>query len=136
MAKIRIARNAGWLGALAGIEIFVDGKKIGTVDNGETQDYEVENGQHEVYAKMGWDRSQKTELNIVEDETTVLKLTQYEYGTLILLISFGLQLLHILGKESLNFGLKDYLIVQALVILHPIYYFIKKRTVVLTEIDK
>jgi len=133
MTKIRIERNTGWISQLRGIDIYIDGVKIGTVNYGETQDYEVENGKHEVYAKLGWERSQKIELNIKENEITVLELTQYEYGTLILLIIFGLQALYILWKDALNFELKHYLILMVLVICHPVYYMKKNKSVVLRK---
>ena len=136
MPKIRIERNTGWIGQLRRIEIFIDGEKMGTVNDGETKDYEIEKGKHEVYAKLGWERSQKIELNIVESEITVLKLTLYKYGTLILLINIALLALSIVGKDTLNFEFKHYIILSAILILHPIYYMIKNKTVILTKINK
>ncbi|UMB60492.1 hypothetical protein MHL31_15595 [Lutibacter sp. A80] len=136
MSKIRIERNTGWIGQLARIEIYIDSEKVGTINTIETQEYEVENGKHKIHAKFGWDNSQKIELNIVKNEIIVLKLTQYKYGTLILLMAFGLQLLYMLGKDTLNFDLKYYYILSAILILHPVYYWIKKKSLVLKEIDK
>lgn len=112
----------------------MDGQKIGTLNHGETQEYAVRNGKHEVYAKLGWERSQKIELDITENEIIVLELTQYPYGTLILFIFFGLQFLYILGKDTLNFEFKYYLILMALIISHPVYYLLNNKSVVLTEI--
>ncbi|WP_299525120.1 hypothetical protein [Winogradskyella sp.] len=136
MGKIRIERHTGWIGQLVGIEIYIDGKKIGTINYGETQEYDVEYGKHEVYAKLGWERSKKIELNILESETKILKLTLYKYGILILLIVFGLQALYLITKDTLNLELKHYFIALAIVILHPLYYMLKKKTVLLTEIDE
>ncbi len=137
MPKIRIERNTGWMGQLVKIEIYIDDEKVGTINNDETQDYEVENGKHKVHAKFGWERSKKIELNVVENEITVLKLTQYKYGTLILLISFGLPpLINMLGKDTLHLELKHYFVLLVLLLLHPTYYMIKNKYLVLTEIDK
>ena len=136
MTKIRIERNTRWIGQLRGIEIYIDDVKIGTINDGETQDYEIEHGKHQVYAKFGWERSQNIEINSVENEITVLKLTPYKYGTLVLLIVIGLQAFYILGKDTLHFELKHYLILLAIVISHPLYYMIKNKSLVLTELSK
>lgn len=136
MSKIKIERNTGWIGQLVKIEIYIDGENVGAINTSETKEYEVENGKHEVQAKFGWEHSKKIELNIVKNEITVLKLTQYKYGTLILLIAFGLQLLYMLIKDSLYFDIKYYYILLLILILHPLYYWIKNKSLVLTEINK
>ena len=51
MTKIRIERNSEWNNKAREIRIYIDGKKVGTIDNGKTQEYEIESGKHEIYAK-------------------------------------------------------------------------------------
>ena len=138
MTKIRIERNSEWNNKAREIGIYIDGEKVGTINDGETQDYVVENGKHEIYAKIDWCRSQKIELNVAENETAILKLTGFKYGTWILPIIFGIMLLYFLGKYALNFDLNFLIWIMAITFLYPMYYitFGKNRYLILTERNK
>ena len=122
MTKIKIERNSEWNNKTREIGIYIDGEKVGTINDGETQDYAVENGKHEVYAKIDWCRSQKIELNVAENETTILKLTGFKYGTWFLLIILGIMLFYSLGKYALNFDLNFLIWIMAIAFLYPIYF--------------
>ncbi len=122
MTKIKIERNSEWNNKAREIGIYIDGEKVGTINDGETQDYAIENGEHEVYAKIDWCRSQKIKLNIAENETIILKLTGFKYGTWILRIFTGSMLMYCLGKYALNFDLNFLIWIMAISFLYPIYF--------------
>lgn len=122
MAKIIIERSSEWNNKAREIGIYIDRKKVGTINDGETQEYEVENGKHEVFAKIDWCSSQKIELNTIEDKPTVLKLTGFRYGAWILPICTGIMSIYFLGKYALKVDL-NFLIGFALIgFLYPLYY--------------
>ncbi len=100
MTKIIIKRNSEWNNKVREIGIYVDGEKVGTINDGETQEYEIESGKHEVFAKIDWCRSQKIELNTSENETVTLKLTGFKYGAWILPIMFGFMATYYLLTSS------------------------------------
>ncbi len=54
MTKIKIERNSEWNNKGREIGIYIDGEKVKTINEGETQDYAIENGKHEFYAKIDW----------------------------------------------------------------------------------
>ncbi|APG65018.1 hypothetical protein LPB136_06450 [Tenacibaculum todarodis] len=122
MTKIIIERSSEWNNKAREIGIYIDREKAGTINDGETQEYEVENGKHEIFAKIDWCRSQKIELNTIEGKPTVLKLTGFKYGAWILPICTGIMSFYFLGKYALKIDL-NFLIGFALIgFLYPLYY--------------
>jgi len=135
MTKIIIERNSEWNNKVREIGIYIDGEKVGTIDDGKTQEYEVESGKHEIYAKIDWCRSQKIELNTVENDLTTLKLTGFKYGTWILPIILGIMLIYFIGKYALNINLNFLIGLGVIGFLCPIYFitFGKNRYLILTD---
>jgi len=135
MRKIRVERNSEWNNKARAIGIYIDREKVGTINDGETQEYEVENGKHEIFAKIDWCRSQKIELNIAENETKTIKLSGFKYSKWILPALLGIMLFYYLGKYALNIDLNFLIWIMAIGFLYPIYYitFGKNRYLILTE---
>lgn len=135
MRKIRVERNSEWNNKARAIGIYIDGEKVGTINDGETQEYEVENGKHEIFAKIDWCRSQKVELNIAENETKTIKLGGFKYSKWILPALLEIMLFYYLGKYALNIDLNFLIWILAIGFLYPIYYitFGKNRYLILTE---
>lgn len=139
MPKIRVERDTNWTSGLRRIDIYIDGQKTGTINDGETKDFDVENGKHEIYVKLGWERSQKIELNTVENQITVFKLTQLNYLSWWLLVYIVTTFLYYLGKDTFNFKFYHYAILIVIPALCFTYYIIiikKNKQFVLNEIDK
>ena len=135
MRKIRVERNSEWNNKARAIGIYIDGEKVGTINDGETQEYEVENLKHEIFAKIDWCRSPKIELNIAENETKTIKLSGFKYSKWILPALLGIMLFYYLGKYALNIDLNFLIWIIAIGFLYPIYYitFGKNRYLILTE---
>ncbi|MFC7445284.1 hypothetical protein C7H62_0513 [Mesoflavibacter sp. HG96] len=135
MTKIRIERNSEWNNKARAIEIYINGEKVGTINDGETQEYEVENGEHEIFAKIDWCRSPKIKLNLTENETKTLKLSGFKYGKWILPTLLGIMLLYYLGKYALNTDLNFLIWIVVIGFLYPFYFltFGKNRYLILTE---
>jgi hypothetical protein len=77
-------------------QIFLDGKIIGAVANGQSMQFETTPGQHSIFAKVGWCRSK--EYSFIFNETINKELTVdiFKYGRWILPIiiaSVGLNLI-------------------------------------------
>ena len=49
MGKILLVRESNYAGAVANYKIFLDGKKIGKIENGGQLEIEIDNGNHEIY---------------------------------------------------------------------------------------
>ena len=135
MTKIIIKRSSEWNNKVRKIGIYVNREKVGTINNGETQEYEIESGKHEVFAKIDWCRSQKIELNTSENETVTLKLTGFKYGAWILPIMFGFMATYYLMAYLFDIKLIHIVLIPVIVILYPTYFitFGKNHYLILNE---
>lgn len=138
MTKIIIERNSEWNNKAREIGIYIDGEKVGTIDDGKTQEYNLEPGKHEIFAKVDWCSSQKIKLNTDDTTTTTLKLSGYKYGTWILPIILGIILTYSLGQYALNINLNFLIRLGAIGFLYPMYFmtFGKNRYLILTKKNK
>ncbi|WP_281847631.1 hypothetical protein [Olleya namhaensis] len=135
MTKISIQRHSEWNNKAREIGIYIDNKKVGVINDGDTQEYPTESGTHEVFAKIDWCRSQKIEINLNQDETKMLTLSGFKYGTWIMPILLGLLLLYYILTYVLNINAPFLMGLPAIAFLYPMYYITlgKNRYLTLTE---
>lgn len=62
------------------LPIYLDGKKIGMIKENQTLEIPVLPGNHEIFVKMDWSRSNKIVFNIAEGEQTHFKCTRSIQG--------------------------------------------------------
>ena len=75
MATIRIQRTNEYQNAIRKINIYIDGKKAGSIENGKTIDFSVETGSHTIVAKIDWCRSQELKLECKENSINSIQLS-------------------------------------------------------------
>ena len=122
MAKIRIERSSEWNNKGRKIGVYINDIKVGTVNDGETVEYEVESGVNEVCCKIDWCRSPKIKLNSVQNETKTLSLNGFKYGVYIIRITLGLLLLYYLLSYAFQLQVNFLIIVIAMGFLYPLYF--------------
>ena len=74
MAKIKLQRTSENKNRLREYQIYIDGQKIGTIANGETKEFETNNGQHSLVAKIDWSSSPELTLNFDNSQTKHLEV--------------------------------------------------------------
>ena len=52
--QITIERTTQWANGARPIEVYINNEKAGIIHDGETQQYDLEDGSNEVYAKIDW----------------------------------------------------------------------------------
>jgi hypothetical protein len=67
--KIILTRSKTYNAMLRKAAILVDGVKVGELGNGETLEFDVQPGAHEVRARMDWVHSAPLALNAVYGQT-------------------------------------------------------------------
>jgi len=65
---IKINRQSGYADKIRKYKVIVDNDYIGTINAGETKDFEVTSGKHTIYLKIDWCRSNKLDFNVSENE--------------------------------------------------------------------
>lgn len=122
MTKIIIERKSEWNNKAREIGIYIDGEKVGTIGDGEIQEYEVESGKHDVYTKIDWSRSQKIEFNMAENDIKTLKLTGFKYGAWILPIMLGFSVICYLLIYLFEIRFIHIVWIPTIVLLYPTYF--------------
>lgn len=69
MTKIIINRSSEFSNLIRSIDIYLGKTKIGELKNGESKEFEVEPGEHQLTAKIDWCRSNIIDFKIKNDET-------------------------------------------------------------------
>ncbi|MGK2862103.1 MAG: hypothetical protein ACSLE0_09235 [Chitinophagaceae bacterium] len=54
MATIILTRTSEYVNRLRDYGVYIDGKKVGTMANGETKEFNVSSGQHTLFTKIDW----------------------------------------------------------------------------------
>jgi len=71
MALLKIVRNPRSPDRFRAYQIFLDGKRISTIRNGQTKELSVSPGQHELSARIDWCGSNALRFTISEGEKPV-----------------------------------------------------------------
>lgn len=66
---IILKRNNQWANRIRKYKIILNNQKIGTISNDKEEFFEVKPGQHELFLKIDWTRSNKYQFTIKEGQT-------------------------------------------------------------------
>jgi hypothetical protein len=77
MATLRITRRSEYTNRLRGIQLYVDGKKMATIGNGETLDLELPAGDHILQAKIDWCSSPALPIKLEAYDTVSYQLESF-----------------------------------------------------------
>ncbi len=68
MNSIKISRDSGYADRIRDYKVICNSEVIGKIRNGETKVFEIAEGQHELYLKIDWCRSNKIKVNVGIEE--------------------------------------------------------------------
>jgi hypothetical protein len=93
--KIEISRSSMYVGKFTSYSVYFDGIKVGNIRDGETKPFFVSPGVHSVWLRISGFRSNRVQVDVVENETIHLLLERREHSGLRYwgsLVAFGLML--------------------------------------------
>ena len=89
--KIIINRKSEWINRARGFRLFIDGKEMGKLSNGSSEEYQVEPGKHILYCKIDWCSSREINTDVKDGQTLFLKarsgMKYYSLGYVFLILS-------------------------------------------------
>ena len=129
MSKIIISRPFEWLNQTASNNIYIDGKKVGTITPGETIHYDVMPGKHIVETKSLWSGgSHPIKVEVGSGENKVVELTGYKYIIFIpLIIGPIIGSLNHLAESLFNIEINTYHIIFGFLFVNLLYFFVIGR---------
>jgi hypothetical protein len=120
MATLKVIRTSEYNNKFRDFQIYVNGKKIGSIADGEEKLFEVTSGVHNIRAKIDWCSSPQISININQDDIKTLKVAGYKYGKWIMPASLCLIVLHLILSNFFDFPYLQYLIFASFSLL--VYY--------------
>lgn len=133
MATIRLTRTSEYVNRLRDYGIYIDGKKIGVIANGETKEFTVSTGQHSIVTKIDWCSSPTLTFSIGDNEIRNFKVGGFKNAKWLMPTVFILIVLSYIVNWKYGFNYLFYLVVPAFLLL--VYYLTigRKRYLTLTE---
>jgi hypothetical protein len=89
MPTIVINRTSEYSNRLRNYHLFLDGKMIGTISNGQTKQFKTTPGQHTIVAKIDWCSSPEVSFTLSETDKKELTVGGFAHGTWIMSIAIG-----------------------------------------------
>lgn len=133
MAVIVINRTSEYINRLRDYGVYIDGRKVGTIANGETKEFNLSSGHHSVFAKIDWCTSPTLSVNISDVDTKYLKVGGFKNAKWLMPISLILIVLSYVAYRFFDFEYLIYLGVPVFLIM--VYYMTigRKQYLTLTE---
>jgi hypothetical protein len=135
MATIKLQRTSEYVNKLRDYQIYIDGKKIGTIANSETKEFETTNGQHSLVAKIDWCSSPEITFDLNNSQNKEFKIGGFKNGNWIMPIGLFLVLLGFILNQFLNSIWSLFIALPVLAIF--VYYLTigRKKYLTLTELN-
>jgi hypothetical protein len=130
MATVIVNRKSEVLNLTRNYGIYIDGKKVGTIANGETQEFSLPPGSHTVIAKIDWCSSPAVSFDLEAEEVKSLKVGGFKHGNW--LMSFAPLLIILATITNVKYGNKYLVLLSIPVFLLLIYYLTLGRKKYLT----
>lgn len=102
MAKLKVTLEPEWNKRTKKIDIFTNGQEIGSVNNGETREFEIPAGTYKVQAKTGWCGSKAYDLSIGDTETKAINVALFKYGNFVIPIFLLILVVHFVALGLFN----------------------------------
>jgi hypothetical protein len=110
MSKLIIDRKSEFANRGRKIALYLNKEKIGTIENGETKEFEIEPGHYKLHARIDWCGSQKQEITLKENEAKAVELTGFPKNKWVLPILIITQIILIILTYLI--GINQYLIIS------------------------
>jgi len=77
MPTLEITRSSEYANRLRKIKLFLDGKHLDSISNGETMRFEIAAGNHLLQAKVDWCTSNVINFSVAADATKSFTMTSF-----------------------------------------------------------
>ena len=130
MASIIINRTSEYLNRLRNCDVYIDGKKVDTISNGETKKFNISAGQHSILTKIDWCSSQTLLVDINDNETKSFKVGGFKNGNWLIPAALVIPILSSIASRLFDFNYLFYLIIPIFLLM--VYYMTLGRRQYLT----
>ena len=135
MATIILNRTSEYVNRLRNYSVYIDGKKVGTLADGETKEFVVTPGHHSIVTKIDWCSSKTITFDLSDDEMKEFKVGGFKNAGWLVPTAIIVIVLSYIVNLKYGFEYLFYLAVPAFLLL--VYYLTvgRKRYLTLTETE-
>ncbi|GEO10020.1 hypothetical protein [Segetibacter aerophilus] len=130
MATVIVNRKTEVLNLARNYGIYIDGKKVGTVANGETKEFNVSPGNHTVLAKIDWCSSPVVSFEVEAEGVKSLTVGGFKHGNWFM--SFAPLIIILASIVNVKYGNRYLVLLSIPVFLLLTYYLTLGRKKYLT----
>lgn len=102
MAKLIVQRTSEWNNRMRNIGIYLDGEKIGVIGNGQTKEFEVAPGEHNLETKIDWCGSEILTFELSDTETKEIEVSGFKHGNWMMPIAVVISVIYLGFGEQLK----------------------------------
>ena len=85
MASLTVVRDSGYADRLRAYQIILDGEKVGEVRDGETKQFFLAPGKHQLSLKIDWCKSKTIDFTVTEADSLIFQAKSNLRGSRLLL---------------------------------------------------
>ncbi|MGG9970374.1 hypothetical protein ACQ33O_01165 [Ferruginibacter sp. SUN002] len=120
MAKIKIQRSNELINRFRDYRIYLDGKELGVIANGQNKEFEIESGSHEMISKIDWASSNVVAFDIKDEEMKSFYISGYKNSSWLMPISIIAFIIYLIIEKITGYWYAIFLFVPPFLLL--IYY--------------
>ncbi|TNE54984.1 MAG: hypothetical protein EP344_13900 [Bacteroidetes bacterium] len=118
MAKLIITRKSEFVNRIRKYSIYLDGDKIGTIGDGETKEFDLAPGDHELKTTLDWCGSRTLRFHLAEGDTRRVETSGFRYNNWLFVFVF----VSMIAYSFLESPMRNYVLMLSLVPLAVLAY--------------
>lgn len=134
MARIIINRTGEYINRLRNYQVYIDGKKAGTIANGQIKEFNVSAGKHVVFLMIDWASSPSLQVHLDEDESKSLKAGGFTHAKWLMPVAITIIILSFIINLIFDFDYLFYLVIPVSLVMLYYMTFGRKKYLSLSEI--
>lgn len=122
MSKLAIKRPTEWNNLFRNYSIYLDGEKLGVVENDDIQIFNIQAGHHQLKAKIDWCGSQTIDFDIDENDIQEFKVSSFRFSNWLLPVFFIIMTLYFLFNDILGLTTQHFVLSITPLMLYMFYH--------------
>ena len=117
MARIVIVRSNEHINRFWGIDLYLNGEKLGDICNDETMEFEIPEGNHSLVAKIDWCGSPELNFEVGKNDIQTFNVSGFKHNKMVLPAAATLVVLHYMLTHFFDTQLSVFFVLPLLLLL-------------------
>jgi hypothetical protein len=136
MTRLKITRPNEYINRFRAYAIYIDGKKVGSIANDQTKQFDVSPGEHSVIFRIDWFSSPSVLVTADDGSVQAIKVSGFRNSRWIMPALLVLVLLNLIAELTFHTSFSLYLFIFFLTVFLYYMTFGRSRYLGVTEVSK